>query len=163
MNTASQKARVAIIVYSLCITAFLLVVLTLAQPLGFRFDYGQEQNLRLIDIVLPTFFGYLGSASHFIFNTNSGSEVSVKNESMLRILIHGPFIVFILSVASLFFAHYHSHASVIDDRARIDALDFNTMSRYLSINLAMLAATTSIVSSYLFGSPPRPDGATPQA
>jgi hypothetical protein len=83
---------------------------------------------------------------------------------MLRILIHGPFIIFIAAVASLFFAHYVSHRPLASDEARIDVMDFNTLSRYLSICLAMLAATVGIISSYLFGAPPsvRDAANTPQ-
>jgi hypothetical protein len=149
----TRTARLAIVVYSLGITGFLIVFLILAQPLGMRFDFGQEQNLRLIDIVLPTFFGYLGAASHFIFNSDRGRAVEAENQALLGLLIHGPFLIFIFSVSALFFAHYVSHRPLAIDEPRIDRMDFGTLSRYLSICLALLAATVSVVSSYLFGSP----------
>jgi hypothetical protein len=154
MNTAAQKARLAIVIYSLGITGFLIVFLILAQPLGMRFDFGQEQNLRLIDVVLPTFFGYLGAASHFLFNSNRGREIDPANEMMLKILVHGPFLIFIVAVSSLFFSHYVTHRPLDANEARIDRMDFAALSRYLSICLALLAATVSVLSGYLFGSPP---------
>lgn len=155
--TPAQSARLAIVSYSLAITGSLIVFLILAQPLGMRFDFGQEQNLRLIDVVLPTFVGYLGAASHFIFNANRGREVDDQNVPMLRILIHGPFLIFIVAVIALFIAHYSSHRPLADADPRIDRMDFAALSRYLSICLALLAGTISILSSYLFGSPPRTD------
>lgn len=154
MSTPAQSARLAVVLYSLGITGTLIIFLILAQPLGMRFDYGQEQNLRLIDVILPTFVGYLGAASHFIFNSNRGREVEPENGAMLRLLVHGPFLIFILAVSSLFFAHYISHRPLPDDAPRIDEMDFATLSRYLSICLALLAGTVSVISSYLFGSPP---------
>jgi hypothetical protein len=157
--TPAQSARMAIVCYSLAITGSLLIFLILAQPLGIRFDYGQEQNLRLIDVVLPTFVGYLGAASHFIFNANRGREVDEQNAPMLRVLIHGPFVIFIIAVAGLFFAHYASHRPLDVSEPRIDRMDFAALSRYLSICLALLAGTVSILSSYLFGPPPK--SATP--
>jgi hypothetical protein len=161
VRTPAQSARIAIVAYSLGITGFLIVFLVLAQPLQLRFDFGKEENLRLIDIVLPTFFGYLGAASHFLFNANRGREVDGDNALLLRMLIHGPFLIFIFAVSALFFAHYVSHQPLPNDAPRIERMDFATLSRYLSLCLALLAATVSILSSYLFGPPPqnKPDAA----
>lgn len=155
MKNAAQSARVSIVIYSLGITGTLIVFLILAQPLGMRFDFGQEQNMRLIDIVLPTFFGYLGAASNFIFNASGGRQVDDENVTMLKLLVHGPFIIFVLAVAALFFAHYVSHRPLATSEPRIDVMDFGTLSRYLSVCLALLAATVSVISGYLFGSQPK--------
>jgi hypothetical protein len=84
MPSASQSARLAIVAYSLGITGTLMVFLLLAQPLHMRFNYANEENLRLIDIVLPTFLGYLGAASHFLFNSNRGREVEKENAGFRR-------------------------------------------------------------------------------
>lgn len=152
--TAAQSARIAIVCYSLSITGSLILFLILAQPIGIRFNYSQEENLRLIDVITPTFFGYLGAASHFIFNSNKGREVSVENEGILRLLIHGPFIIFILLVGSVFYTFYYTNLPQALDDKRIAVMSFNSLSRYLSICLAILAVTVSIISSYLFGAPP---------
>src|SRR5258706_12717010 len=122
--TPAQSARMAIVCYSLAITGSLIVFLILAQPLGMRFDYGQEQNLRLIDVVLPTFVGYLRAASHFIFNANRGREVDGQNEPRLRVLIHGPFLIFIMAVSGLLFSHYVSHQLLTDFELALDGLIF---------------------------------------
>jgi hypothetical protein len=153
MTTAAQSARMAIVLYSLFITGSLIIFLLIAQPLGMRFDFGREENLRLIDVVVPTFLGYLGAASHFIFNANRGREIDDQNKSMLAILVHGPFIIFFLAICALFFAHYASHRPLLDSEPRIDVMEFSTLSRYLSILLWLLAATVGVVSSYLFGAP----------
>jgi hypothetical protein len=163
MKSVAQTARVAIVSYSLGITGFLMVFLLLAQPLGMRFDFGREENLRLMDIVLPTFFAYLGAASHFLFNANRGREVPKNNEQLLRLLVHGPFIIFIATVAALFYSHYLSHRPIGPDDARIDVLSFNQLSRYFSVSLALLAATVGVISSYLFGSPPPEEATSPHA
>jgi hypothetical protein len=157
VRTAAQSARIAIITYSLSITGILMLFLFVAQPLGMRFDYAKGENLHLIDIILPTFLGYLGAASHFLFNANRGREVGKQNESMLKILVHGPFLIFILSVSALFFTYYLTHRPLDPSEPRIDPLNYSDLSRYLSICLALLAATVSVISSYLFGAPPSGD------
>ncbi|TGS71702.1 hypothetical protein EN844_01580 [Mesorhizobium sp. M3A.F.Ca.ET.201.01.1.1] len=160
MQSHAQSARLAVVVYSLCITGALILFLILAQPIGMRFDFGRQENLRLVDIVIPTFLGYLGSASHFLFNSNRGREIDEQNSVMLRLLVHGPFVIFILTMFALFYAHYTSHRPLAISEPRIDVMDFNTLSRYVSISLGLLAITVGVVSSYLFGSPPKAESGT---
>ena len=154
VSTTSQSARVAIVAYSLGITGGLLMFLLLAQPLHMRFNYATEENLRLIDVVLPTFLGYLGSAAHFLFNSNKGREVDEENAGLLKLLVHGPFILFIICTSALFYTYYETHLPLPDDAPRVDYLKFSDLSRYLSFLLGILAATVSVVSAYLFGSNP---------
>jgi hypothetical protein len=152
--STSQSARVAIVAYSLGITGGLLMFLLLAQPLHMRFNYVNAENLKLIDVVLPTFLGYLGSASHFLFNANKGREIDESNAGLLKLLVHGPFILFIVCTAALFYTYYDTHLPLPDDAPRVDYLKFSDLSRYLSLLLGILAATVSVVSAYLFGSSP---------
>ncbi len=154
MTTPAQAGRIAIVCYSLGITGCLMLFLLLAQPIGMRFDYLHEQNLRLIDVVLPTFLGYLGAASHFLFNANRGREVPPENVVLLRLLIHGPFVIFIIVVVALFVSYYISHRPLTTDEPRVDQMSFESLSRYLSICLGLLAATVGVISSYLFGVSP---------
>lgn len=130
-----------------------MIFLVLAQPLGMRFDYAREENLRLLDIVLPTFFGYLGAASHFLFNASGGREISAENTRLVKLLVHGPFLIFTAVIIALFFAHYVSHVPLDVDDPRRDVMTFNQLSRYLSIALSLLAATVGVISGYLFGAP----------
>jgi hypothetical protein len=153
--SSSQSARLAIVIYSLAITGSLIVFLLLAQPLGIRFDFGQEQNLRLIDIIIPTFLGYVGAASNFLFNAGKGREVDEGNAQLLKILVHGPFLIFIAAVAALFYSYHVSHRPLAANEARVDVLDFNALSRYLSVCLGLLAASVTVISNYLFGTDAR--------
>jgi hypothetical protein len=100
------------------------------------------------------FLGYLGAASHFLFNANRGRDVVPSNVGMLRILVHAPFAIFIVSVAAMFYAHYYTHLPLGPNDPRVEPFTFNQLSRSLSVALAILAATVGIISSYLFGPPP---------
>ena len=149
--STTRSARLSVVIYSLAITAFLMIFLALAQPLGLRFDYAKQENLRLIDVLLPTFLGYLGSCAHFIFNSEPAREIDAERKSLLTILVHAPFIIFGLFTAALFFTHYVTHRPLPDDAPRVDPLTYDTLSRYLSLGLGLLAGTVGIISSYLFG------------
>lgn len=156
---AAQNARLAIIVYSICIMGFLLIFLGLAQVIGMRFDYSKQENLRLIDVVIPTFLGYLGSASQFIFRDSTGRTVRKEKESLLKILVHAPFWIFILFVGSLFYIHYWTHLPTPVGGARVDPLQFDALSRYLALAIGILSATINVISANLFGTLGGGDGA----
>jgi len=78
MKLTVAGARIAIVVFSLGITGVLLTFLILAPALGMPFNPGRNENIRLIEIIVPVFFGYLGSAAHFVFHSQRGREMLLE-------------------------------------------------------------------------------------
>jgi hypothetical protein len=139
------QARVFIVAASLLLSGVLLIFLMLAPALGVPFNENLNENVRLIEIVIPVFFGYLGSASHFVFNVNRGREIAESEQLLLGTLLIGAFAVFTIFISALF-------ATFWITRGR--SMDFDTLSRWFSSSMGLLACTVSILSSYLFGAPP---------
>jgi hypothetical protein len=148
MRLTAAKARVLIVGYSLILSGALLIFLMAAPHFSVPFNPRLNENVRLIEVVLPVFFGYLGSASHFVFNANRGRDVSVEQQELLFYLIVGPFAIFTLFLIALFFAFTYSSSS------GGSRMDFDTLSRWFSWGLALLACTVSVITAYLFGAPP---------
>jgi hypothetical protein len=147
MNISS--ARKFLILSSLVILGAQMIFLTVAPSIGFPLQY--PKNLHLIDIVSPVFLGYLGSASHFIFQ-QPAPDVPVQSE-FLGILVRGPIIVYTLVVISALSAFSYSNrvGAEIGSGMSEDAL-----STALSLALGVLAVTTGVITSYLFVAPKRP-------
>jgi hypothetical protein len=120
-----------------------------APYLNVPFNDRMNENVRLIEVVLPVFFGYLGSASHFLFNTNRGREVEPGQQELLFWLIVGPFAVSTIFLLALFSVFWLSGGS-----SNSRGMDFDTLSRWFSWAMALLACTVSVITAYLFGSPP---------
>ena len=146
MNAAG--ARIFIVSASLALTGILLIFLMAAPSLRVPFNENQSENLRLIEIVLPVFFGYLGSASHFVFNANRGRDVAPDQMALLRILVVGPFTIFAVFLIALFGIFWLSNGTPA-------AMSFGTLSQFFSWAMGLLACTISIISAYLFGAPPK--------
>jgi hypothetical protein len=154
-----DSARKWLIISSLIITGAQMAFLLIAPSLGFPLIY--PKNINLLQIVTPVFLGYLGAATHFIFQ-NPVPVAPVQNQ-FLGILIKGPLILYILSVVSAFFAFGYTN--------RVGApigggMGVDNLGTALSISLGVLAVTTSVISSYLFAAPrnaPNPNhaGAAP--
>lgn len=139
-------ARKWIILSSLAITGAQIIFLLTAPAFGFPVEY--PKNLNLIQIVSPVFLGYLGSASHFIFQ-NPAPNVPVQSE-FLGMLVKGPIIIYVLIVTAAFvvFGYTNRAGAEIGTGMSIDALGTS-----LALALGVLAATTGILTSYLFVSP----------
>ncbi len=154
MNFTASAARLSILVFSLAISGCLLIFLVVAPNIGFPFN--SNDNYRLIEIVTPLFFGYLGSASHYVFNANGGREVDKNQQNMLMFVVIGPFMIFIAFIIIMFWVFKVSQTGQGGD-----AMTFDGLSRGFSVGLGLLAATVSIASAYLFGAPPKTQQAEP--
>jgi hypothetical protein len=149
MRMTAATARQFIVAYSLSLCGFLLIFLMVAPYLSVPFNSRLNENMRLIEVVLPVFFGYLGSASHFIFNANRGRDVAVAQEELLFYLVVGPFVIFSVFIFALF-----AIFTLSGRWGGGPSMDFDTLSRWFSWGLALLACTVSVITAYLFGTPP---------
>src|SRR5262249_2871463 len=143
INMTIDNARKWLITSSLAITGVQMVFLLVAPVIGFPLPY--PKNLDLLQIVSPVFLGYLGSASHFIFQ-NAVPSVPVQNQ-YLGLLVKGPLVIYILAAGGSLGAFGYSNrvGSGIGAGMSIDNLG-----TALSLSLGVLAVTTGVVSSYLF-------------
>ena len=123
-----------------------MLFLIAAPAVDFPLSY--PKNVDLLQIVSPVFLGYLGSASHFIFQ-NPPSEVPVQNQ-FLGYLVVGPILIYVVVVSGSFaaFAYSNRLGAPAGSGMSVDAL-----ATTLSLALGVLAVTTGVISSYLFVAP----------
>jgi hypothetical protein len=80
-------ARRWIIITSLVVTGLAFAFLVAAPPLGY--PLGWDQSQRIIEILLPVFLGYLGTATHFVFHTgNQDKQLHLGSRAPLLGLYH---------------------------------------------------------------------------
>lgn len=139
----TDEARRWIILSSLIATGVQIVFLFIAPAIGVPLEY--PKNLDLLQIVLPIFLGYLGSAAHFVFMTPPPA-VTVNNQ-FLGLLVKGPVIIYACALVAAFGAFWYSNreGAPIGGNMSVDHL-----ANAMSISLGVLAASTGIIVSYLF-------------
>lgn len=144
-----DSARRWLILSSLVITGGQMVFLLAAPSFGFPLIY--PKNLDILQIISPVFLGYLGAASHFIFQ-NPTPPVPVQNQ-FLGMLVKGPIIIYALVVIAALgsFAYSNRVGAPIGSNVSLENL-----ATALSLSLGILAVTTGVVSSYLFTAPTEP-------
>jgi hypothetical protein len=136
-------ARKWLIVASLVLTGSQMALLVIAPIIGYPLIY--PKNIELLQIISPVFLGYLGSASHFIFQ-NPPEEVPVQNQ-FLGLLVKGPLLIYTSVIVAAFASFgYANRASAIPG----NGMSVDNLATVLSLALGVLAVTTGIITSYLF-------------
>jgi len=144
-----DSARKWLIVSSLLITGCQVGFFLVAPVFGYPLQY--PKNLDLLQIVSPVFLGYLGAASHFIFQ-NPAPSIPVQNQ-YLGLLIKGPLIIYTIAVGGALAAFGYSNRA---DSEIGSGMSVDNLATALSIALGVLAVTTGVLSSYLFVAPNNP-------
>ena len=139
----ADQARQWLIFASILITGVQLTFFLTAPAIGYPLTY--PKNITILQMTAPVFFGYLGAASHFVF-ANPAPSVAAPNQ-LLAILVRGPIVVYSLVVAAVTGAFGYSNRA----GASIgDGMSVDDLANSLSIALGLLAASTSVITSYLF-------------
>lgn len=135
-------ARSFLIISSLIITGAILIFMISAPEIGYPLEW--PQNLRILQIVLPVFLGYLGSAAYFIFKEKA-EPVRVRTR-FLGLLVIGPMIIYALAMlASLVVFGFSNRAAQTGAGMTVDEL-----SDCLTASLSLLSVTTNFIITRLF-------------
>ncbi|ETW94218.1 MAG: hypothetical protein ETSY1_35840 [Candidatus Entotheonella factor] len=143
MNT--EMARIWLVVASLIIVAACFMFFILAPLFGYPLE--SQQAIRLLEIVLPVFLGYLGSASYFVFKRPHRSRMPVELGTLTSVMIRGPVIVFCLVVISAIFAFGYTNRFNATPRT---GLSIDMLAGMLAAALGLLTVTTNLMVSYIF-------------
>lgn len=127
-------------------TTAVLVFFLLAPALGYPLEY--SQSLRILEIILPVFLGYLGSGALYVFRQDSPDDViAFRSDSadLVGLLIKGPIIVFCLGLIALITAF-----GLFNSRAQGGGMSIDQLSGGMSAILGLLTVTTNVAIAYLF-------------
>jgi hypothetical protein len=141
-----DSARRWLILASLTITAVQFVFFLIAPVTGYPLEF--THSIRLIEIILPVFLGYLGSAARFVFPQGPQAHEPVRAQGpLVGLLVRGPVIVFSLVgvVAIIAFGYSNRIDAPMDSGMNVDQL-----AGIISLALGLLAVTTGVAVSYLF-------------
>jgi hypothetical protein len=154
-----NDARRWLVVSSLSITAAALMFFVSAPAFGYPLTW--EQGTRIVGIIIPVFLGYLGSATHFLFQKRKPRAARISDVSEIgMILVRGPIVVFGLVCLTTLAAFGYSN------RLHAPAgsgMSVDTLAWSITSVLGLLAVTTNIAVSYLFAIEQRPAEAEPKA
>lgn len=144
-----HSARIWLIKVSLAITGLNFAFFLAAPALGYPLTF--EQAVRLLEIVTPVFFGYLGSATYFLFG-RSASDQNVAlggSKELVALLVKGPVYLFGVATVTAGIAFGYSNRSAAPGGS---GMTVDILAGSISAALGLLAVTTNVIVSYLFAS-----------
>jgi hypothetical protein len=121
----------------------------LAPALHYPLEF--DQSIKLIEIGFPVLLGYLGSAAYFVVTTptRGARRKPVLLSPEFTLLVRGPTIIFVLATAAVIVGFGLSNSPQAPPG---QGMSFETLSAMLSLVLGILTATTTVISTHLFGS-----------
>jgi hypothetical protein len=120
--------------------AFFIVSPALGYPLLF------EQSMRLLQIIIPPFLGYIGSMYIFYHSSNRLPKGKI-NPKTLRRLVRLPFVAFvILSIAIIFSFGFSNRLEAKPGQG----MDIDQCGWFFSVATGILSISTTMLMSYLF-------------
>lgn len=143
---ADNAARRLLIYSSLFISGALFVFFMMAPPLGFPLTY--EQAMRVLEIVLPVFLGYIGSASAYLFSAEQ--VVGIVHEDrrqFLAPLLIGPVAIFLLVVVTILVSFGLSNRT---SAPAGEGMSVDLLAGSISAALGFLAVSTNLIAGRLF-------------
>lgn len=143
-----EQARLWIVISSLSATGLTLCFLAVGPALGYPISY--EDALRLGQIILPLFLGYLGAATHFLFKSEQKKAPHESKEHMpsyFSFLVKGSLITFLFIILSCIIAYGYTNRMSATPGI---GMSVDTLATMLSLALGLLAATTSIIVYNIF-------------
>jgi hypothetical protein len=144
-QSIAARLQTWVIACSLAATAGIFLFFVLAPAFGYPLEYAQA--FRLIQVVLPTFVGYLATATVFLAS-KSRRIVRLRAPALqLKLVTLGPLVIFALGLGGLLTAFGYTNRA---DAAPGAGMSVDLLATMTSVLLALLAATTTIASEYLF-------------
>lgn len=143
----TNQARKWIIMSSLLATGSIFTFFVIAPSVGFPLEYHQAG--RFIEILIPVFLGYLGSAANFVFSSadTESKNTKLRNPTLVGLLVQGPIIVFSLVVMAALVGFGLSNRRGGPPSAGLSVNDLAVM---ITAALGLLTVTTNVAVSYLF-------------
>ena len=124
-------------------SAFLVFAPLTKYPLDF------EQSMKIIQVIIPLFAGYLASASMGL--TSKNKPRNTKIDENIIYLMKGVFFLIVFMILSLFIVF--GVANWPSDNLAYESIDFSfdSLSLMISLILGIHTATTTVIVGYLFG------------
>jgi hypothetical protein len=151
----ADEARRWLIKATLILTGTTFLFLCLAPLFGYHLEW--KDSIRVFEVVLPVFLGYLGTATQFVFQNMAGTRntgiAGAATNPLLALLVRGPVWVFGLAIAAVLVSFG------ITNRFNAPAgsgMSVDTLAGVITVALGLLNVTTQVAVSYLFSLDGRP-------
>lgn len=144
----TEHMRVGLIGSSLLMVTIVLIFFAIAPSIGYPIE--SSQSLRMMEIILPVFLGYLSTAMVLLISVRSSQSQKwepIGNKKLLCVLVYGPVATFFLTVFCVILVYGISNGAT--ETVGI-GMPPNTMAFVLAIAVGLLSVSTNMLTYFLF-------------
>lgn len=139
------QARKSVIIASLVIVGSNILFFFFAPSLGYPLEFNEA--ISILQIILPVFLGYLGTATQFMFQQPSSNTPPINLSDLLPYLLWGPLVIFSLANIGAIISFGITNGTGASPGSGMTPFQ---LSLDITICLSLLAVTTNTIVSYLF-------------
>lgn len=145
-----QQARLWLTAYSLVACGITLLFFLIAPVTPYPLDW--PGSFRILEIITPVFFGYLGLATRSLFDDRSRSEKipQPSSPSLFTLLAVGPLVIFAIVTLALIVAFGLSNMGTVTQSKAMSAMSLDNLAAGLTAVLSLLTVTTNVIVSKVF-------------
>lgn len=140
-----EKARIWLVLASLVICCVSLLFFLIAPVTPYPLEWAQ--SLRLLEIITPVFFGYLGLATRYVFSRVASEQDRTEVSGLLLVLLKGPIFIFAIVAAGLLISFGWANTS---DAMQANRMSIDVLSAAFATLLSLLTVTTNVIAEHLF-------------
>lgn len=137
-------ARRWLLIASFVLTLVVFLLFALAPAIGLPVTW--DQALRLMEIVLPVFTGYVGSITLLIIRRGRRREGDAKPIPLLRLAVQGPILIFTAAALAAIVGFAVSNGA---NATPGSGMSVDQLAAAIAAALSLLSVSTSVVMSYL--------------
>ncbi len=147
-----DQAREWVVKVSLGVPTVLFFVVVLGDFLGYPLHWRGGDVLRILEIVVPVFFAYIGTAARFAFrghalDASGAARKSTDLPNLAQLLIRWPLVLSILMIAVSLVGFGVSNRAAAPPGT---GWSVDTLAGAIAIAMLLLGGSTSVAVSYLF-------------
>lgn len=146
----NERARLWLTAYSLGVCGATLLFFLIAPATPYPLDW--PGAFRILEIIAPVFFGYLGLATRYLFEDRKAViQVPQPNaKGLFTLLVVGPLVVFSLVAVALIVSFGLSNSGTVTPSKATTAMSLDNLAAGVTLALSLLTVTTNVIVSKLF-------------
>lgn len=139
-----KTAQLWLVGMALCSIALVVVVFVTGRLWHFPLDYGNQEEIPLVQLLVPPFFAIIGSAANYL-RSPSNVRVSSANATLFTVLVIAPGILFALLFALTTIVFHFANQPGSGSTFPLESYRL-----WLTILLALISLSVPTISAMIF-------------
>lgn len=140
-----KSAQLWLVSFALAAISIVAVVFITGRLWHFPLDYGAQEEIPLVQLLVPSFFAIIGSAANYLRAPENISETKLENRALFSALVIAPGLLFILLFLLLTSVFHLANQPGSNSTFPLDAYRL-----WITILLSLISVSVPVISASIF-------------